>query len=431
MGLATAGTPSWWWGGACSGTQLEGSAPCSDTFRWEAAGRLPSSADGNGFAQHFEEDFALLRDLGLTHWRTSLDWARLEPIEGFHDGAAVEHSLEVLSAARRAGLAPWVCLHHRSSPGWFADDLGGFSDDHAREYLWARHVDWMAETFGHLVEGWFGISQPVNVAAQGWFMGEMPPGNADPLAFATTLESLYLANHVAWRLLRGGDPPVATVMNLHPFGTAGGTGANDGAASAAAAVAQSYDDVVWGSWIRAMRDGVIFLPGRPPIEVPDLAGSFDLIGFSYYSGVCAEADGSTSRAWPEGRPLDQFGRSVWPEGMGIVLRRLAQELPGRPVVVAETGVATADDELRASALDETFAEVAAAADEGVDVRGVFAWSPIDTWEWEAGFTANFGVADIDRNLRPSAEVLRDWATRGQSTPTSAPGGARRGPAPGD
>ena len=416
----------WWWGAGFSGTQLEGSASCSDTARWEAAGRLPASGNGNDFARRYAEDFDLLAGLGLTRYRTSLDWARLEPIEGYHDGAAVEHALEVLTAARAAGLAPWVCLHHRSTPGWFADDLGGFSDEHARSYHWARHVDWMGETFGDLVEGWLGISQPVNVAAHGWFMGEMPPGNADPAAFIRTLEGLYLANHIAWRLLRSGSAPVATIMNLHPLGSAVETDAPPGAASAAAAIAQSYDDVVWGSWIRALRDGVIALPGRSPIEVPDLAGSFDLVGFSYYSGVCAQADGSTTRAWPEGRPIDQFGRSIWPEGMGIVLRRLASELPGKPLLVAETGVATADDE---RALDATFAEVADAVRDGADVRGLFVWSPIDTWEWEAGFEANFGVADIERNLRPSAQVVRDWATHGRRQATTAPSGGRPGPSP--
>lgn len=407
---------SLWWGGGFSGTQLEGAAPCSDTASWESDGRLPASGDGIGFARRFAEDFDLLAGLGLTRLRLSLEWARLEPIEGYHDEAAVEHALAVLGAARDAGLAPWVCLHHRSTPGWFADDLGGFSDEHARSYHWARHVDWMAQTFGHTVEGWFGIHQPVNLAASGWYLGEMPPGRTDPAAFVRNLEGLYLANHVAWRLLRGGGPPVATVMNLHPFGSLADPTDKEGATAAADAVAESYDDVVWASWIRALRDGVISLPGSTAIELPDLAGSFDLIGFSYYSGVAARADGSTSREWPSGKPVDQFGRAVWPEGLGVVLRRLAEELPGRPLLVADTGVATDDDELRSSALDTTFTEVANARAQGVDVRGVFVWSPIDTWEWEAGFTARFGVADQDRSLRPSAEVLRRWTAPNLTPP---------------
>ena len=411
----------WWWGGAFSGTQVEGSAACSDTARWEAAGRLPPSGHGNGFAQRFAEDFQLLAGLGLTRLRLSLDWARLEPIEGYHDGAEVEHALEVLDSARRTGLAPWVCLHHRSTPGWFVDDLGGFGDERARDYQWARHVDWVAETFGHLVEGWLGIHQPVNLAAHGWFTGAMPPGDADPVGFSRTLEGLYLANHVAWRLLRGGGAPVATIMNLHPFGASVGEDAPTSEVEAAAAVAQTYDEVVWNSWIRALRDGVVALPGRTPIEIPDMAGSFDLIGFSYYSAVGARANGDTTRAWPNGLPTDQFNRSLWPEGMGTVLRRLATELPGRPLLVAETGVATADDELRATMLDAYFGEVAAAVHDGVDVRGLCVWSPIDAWEWEKGFAATYGVADIDRNLRDSAAVVQAWTTNGDLRTESTTG----------
>jgi len=416
----------WWWGGAFSGTQLEGSAPCSDTASWESAGRLPPSANGNGFADRFADDFALLAGLGLTRIRTSIEWARLEPIEGFHDGEAVEHALAVLTAAGEAGLAPWVCLHHRSTPRWFADDLGGFTDERARTYHWARHVDWMAQTFGHLVEGWFGINQPVNVAAHGWFTGEMPPGDADPAAFVRNLEALYLANHVAWQQLRGSGTPVATVMNLHPLCGAGEDADTPAVRVAAEAVAQSYDDVIWNSWIRALRDGVIALPGRPAIELPDLAGSFDLIGFSYYSAVCAQADGSTTRRWPLDRPPDQFHRSIWPEGMGRVLRRLARELPGRPLVIAETGVATDDEALRSTTLDATFSEVADAVHDGADVQGLFLWSPIDAWEWEGGFDVTFGVADLARNLRPSAEVLREWTNSPASSTPSGPDRPRGG-----
>ena len=43
------------------------------------------SGGGNGFASRYAEDFALLAELGLTHHRLSMDWARLEPDDGVHD----------------------------------------------------------------------------------------------------------------------------------------------------------------------------------------------------------------------------------------------------------------------------------------------------------------------------------------------------------
>ena len=113
-----------WWGTASSSTQSEGAAPASDWFRWEQAGRAPRSGDGNGFATRFAQDFELFAGLGLTHHRLSIEWARVEPVEGRHDAEAVAHYREVLAAAARVGISPWVCLHHFTLPRWFAASGG-------------------------------------------------------------------------------------------------------------------------------------------------------------------------------------------------------------------------------------------------------------------------------------------------------------------
>lgn len=412
--------PDFWWGTSACSTQTEGAAPTSDMGRWEAEGRVPPSGDGNGFAQRYAEDFALFAGLGLTHHRLTLDWARLEPLDGYHDPETVEHYQQMLAAAADAGVQVWVGLHQRTSPGWFADDLGGFANDRARTYHWPRHVDWMAETFGDQVFGWTGIHQPVNLTNAGWMSGDMPPGEASVAGFTKALESLLLANHDAWRLLSGGDRPVATVMNLSPLfpiAPEGRAGAAD-AADAARAMAAGYDQAMWGSWIRALTDGVIDIPGRPIVEIPDMAGSFDIIGFSYYSAISVFADGTTD-TYPPDMPTDDFGRSMWPEGMGITLRRLADELPGRPLMVAECGVGSDNDDLRCEVMEGNLTQIADAMADGIDVRGVFHHTGVDSWEWDRGFDVHFGLADAKRNLRPSAEVARRWTTG--SSPASHSG----------
>lgn len=397
-----------WWGTAASSNQAEGSAPRSDWRRWEDQGRVPRSLDGNGFGSRYAEDFALFAEHGLTHHRLSLEWARLEPEEGKHDPEAVEHYRSMLTAARDAGVDVWVCLHHFTLPGWFGDDQRGFLDERGRSYHWARHVDFVAETFGDLVHGWKPINEPVAYAFAGFLMGQFPPGRASLEDFAEAYEATLLAQHEAWRLLRSGEQPVCTIMNLQPVHPAVRSREPD-ELDAARANARLFDDVIFTTWIRALRDGILAVPSRPLLEVPEMAGSFDLIGFSYYNANSVYADLSTG-PYPADARVGPMGYAPWPEGLGIVLRRLADELPRRPLVVAELGFGTDDDEWRTDLLRDSLRQVESAIDDGVDVRGVFHWTGVDNYEWDHGFDVRFGLFDRDRNGKGSAALAKAWAT---------------------
>src|SRR5271154_3192201 len=86
------------WGTGASSTQCEGAAPASDWWHWERDGHAPRSGDGNGFGSRYADDFALLAELGLTHHRLSIEWARVEPAPGVHDERAVAHYRDMLRA---------------------------------------------------------------------------------------------------------------------------------------------------------------------------------------------------------------------------------------------------------------------------------------------------------------------------------------------
>jgi beta-glucosidase len=376
---------TFFWGTAASSTQAEGAAPASDWFALEQAGVMPVSGDGNGFTTRYAEDFQLYASYGLTHHRLSIEWARIEPAEGRRDDVAIEHYVSVLSAARAAGISPWVCLHHFTLPGWFTElGEGGFVDDRARSYYWARHVAFCAETFGDLVFGWKPINEP---AAYSMLYYRGAARRRDVLG------ATLLAQRDAWRELRGGGKPVATIHNLSPvFGTS-----------------PQLNALLWDIWMRADRDGILELPGRVPREVPDLQEACDLVGFSYYSAT--GVDEGQMVLYPPGARVGPMGYAPWSEGLGIVLRRLHDELPGRPLLICEHGVGTDDDEWRCDVLQESLQFVAEAHRDAVDVRGFFHWTGVDNYEWNHGYTVPFGCFTRDREARASAELLRSFASR--------------------
>ena len=162
-------------------------------------------------------------------------------------------------------------------------------------------------------------------------------------------------------------------------------------------------DTLWAPGLGLFRDGVLRVRGRDPIERPDLAGSFDLIGFSYYAAMGLAAGQMTIH--PPGAPVSPLGYGIWADGVGVVLDRLHAELPGTPLLVAEFGIGTDDDSERSAYLERGLEVVHDALARGVDVRGFFHWTAVDNYEWLHGFDVSFGLLDRDRQVRSSAQVL--------------------------
>jgi beta-glucosidase len=163
--------------------------------------------------------------------------------------------------------------------------------------------------------------------------------------------------------------------------------------------------------MRADRDGVLDLPGRVPREIPDLREACDLVGFSYYSAIGIDDEGRQT-PYPPGARTGPLGYAPWSEGIALVLRRLHDELPGRPLLVCEHGVGTDDDEWRVDVLQESLEYLSDAIADGVDVRGFFHWTGVDNYEWDRGFEVPFGLFTRDREPRGSAELLRSYASAG-------------------
>ena len=296
----------------------------------------------------------------------------------------------MLTAARAAGVSPWVCLHHFTLPGWFTEmGEGGFVDDRARSYFWARHVAFCAETFGDLVFGWKPINEP------GAYAGiYFQTARRFDVSGRDAARAARRVARAARRRQAGRDDP-QPLARLRRGDTVPPT-------------EDRRSTMTWDVWMRADRDGVLELPGRATREVPDLREACDLIGFSYYTATGIGDDGKIV-PYPPGARVGPMGYAPWSEGLGIVLHRLHDELPGRPLLICEHGVGTDDDEWRCDVLRESLSIVEEAIADGIDVRGFFHWTGVDNYEWIHGFDVPFGCFTRDREPRGSAELLRDYA----------------------
>jgi beta-glucosidase len=391
---------SFMWGTGASSTQCEGAAPASDWWAWERAGHAPLSGDGNGFAARYAEDFRLLAGLGLRHHRLSIEWSRVEPEPGRHDPAAVAHYRDILAAALEAGVKPWVCLHHFTLPRWFADS-GGFRSKSNRVNTWARHVDFIAETFGDLVRGWQPVNETNYYAFAAYLGLGWPPGHNDLAECVQVSRAIQLATAEAAVRLRSTGAPVASIFGLSDI-----RALDDSPETSR--LAGLLNDLNWRAGLELFRDGVLRVPGLEPIERPDLAGSFDLIGFSFYSTTGIRRGARVP--YPPGAPVSPLGYGIWADGLGLVLDRLHQTLPGTPLLVAEYGIGTSDDTQRAAYLESGLQVTSDAIARGVNVHGLFHWTAVDNYEWRNGYDIQFGIIGRNRVVRPSAGVLQREAT---------------------
>ncbi|BCJ61998.1 family 1 glycosylhydrolase [Micromonospora endophytica] len=378
--------PIRWWGTASSAVQAEGAWAGDNWYAWERAGHAPESGDGNGFAERYRDDLALLARWGFTDHRLSVNWARVLPEPDRVDPTAVAHYREVLAAGRDAGLRMWVTLLHTALPQWLADQ-GGLLGPEAEEH-WRRWVHRVADEFGDLVDGWMPVNNPTSFAQKAYLSGTFPPGVSSLPEFLQALVAVHRADFEAASYLRASGRPVCANESLTHLVPA------DDSPEAAAAVAQ-WDAVVWGSWLSLARSD-------------EYADAFDHYGFSYYAATAVDGSGQP-RPYPFDAAPGPLGYVPWAGGLAEVLSRLERELPGRSFVVAELGYGGDDDAARADYLGRALRHVDDARGAGVNVDGVFLWTGIDNYEWLAGDKVPFGLFDRERRPRPSAELVRQLA----------------------
>jgi Glycosyl hydrolase family 1 len=126
------------WGAAMASHQVEGGNVNNYYWEWEHVSDTPfveSSGDAVDHYHRWREDLDLLAGAGLTAYRFSLEWSRIEPEEGELSRAALEHYRRVVEGCRARGLAPVVTLNHLSTPRWFHHDgswLGPTAADRSR-----------------------------------------------------------------------------------------------------------------------------------------------------------------------------------------------------------------------------------------------------------------------------------------------------------
>ena len=446
--LATGLPPGFLWGVATASYQIEGAATEDGRTPsiWDTFARVPGAVvngdNGDVACDHYHRmpaDVALMKSLGVDCYRFSVAWPRVQPGgRGPINPAGIGFYERLVDELLENGIAPWVTLYHWDLPQELEDAGGWPARDTAH-----RFADYAALVFERLqdrVDTFTTLNEPWCSAVLGYHLGVHAPGRKDFDASLAATHHLLLGHGLAVQRLRSLETRPHTYGITLNMGTAdplGDTAEDRDAARRADGMGLRLylDPLRHGAYPADVVEDLAARGSALPVRDGDLdviSTPFDVLGVNFYFGqdfAGTDLEGNTRdaagepvvRAVAPDTPRTAMNWPITPERFTRLLVRLHHDYPNLPMVITENGAAFDDrpdesgfvaDDDRTAYLAAHIAAVAAARDQGADVRGYFAWSLLDNFEWAEGYAKRFGIVHVDyetqqRTPKQSALWFRD------------------------
>lgn len=404
------------WGAATSAYQVEGAwnAGGKGESIWDrfchTPGKIQDGETGDVACDHYHlwaEDIALMRRMGLRAYRFSVSWPRVIPAgQGAINPPGLDFYDRLVDALLEAGIRPFPTLYHWDLPqalhergGWASRDLCGCFADYAA--LLVRRL-------GDRVGQWVTFNEPWVIEFVGYSKGEHAPGLQDDRLALQVAHNLLVAHGLAAQAMRAARPQVEVgiVLNMTPP-----EAADDSPEDRATAERLWQENEGWflspllqahyppAAWEARAHVAPAVRPG----DLALIAQQLDFLGVNYYSRHVVK-DGAFVSTVP-GSEYTEMGWEVQAPALRRLLLRLKRDYPIPPLYITENGAAFADeigadgrvhDPRRLHYLREHLSQSRLAIEDGVDLRGYFAWSLLDNFEWSFGYTKRFGLVYVDR-----------------------------------
>jgi beta-glucosidase len=441
------------WGAATAAYQIEGAAAADgrtpsiwDTFS-ETPGRVIGGHTGHIATDHYHryrDDVALMKRLGLTSYRFSVSWSRVQPAgAGPANPAGLDFYRRLVDELLSNGIKPWLTLYHWDLPQPIEDAGGWPARDTAERF--AEYASIVHGALGDRVEHWTTLNEPWCSSFVGYAAGDHAPGRRDPASAVRAAHHLLLGPGLAVDAIRAARPEskVGITLNLYAISAASERPEDQEAARRIDGLCNTYwlDPVLRGRYpddivndlgsvtdFTHVRDGDLQIISRP----------LSMLGINYYSRhVLAAPDpgpdgtidwrgGGKANAYPgsegvrfvqRGVPVTAMDWEIDAPGLTEVLQRVSLEYPAVPIYITENGAAfhdevspdgTVNDVDRREYFAAHLRACHDAIESGVPLHGYFAWSLLDNFEWAWGYTRRFGLVYVDylnQTRTPKASAL--------------------------
>jgi beta-glucosidase len=416
--------PDFLWGAATAAYQIEGSpladgAGASIWHRFShTPGRTANGDTGDVACDHYyryASDIGLMRELGLQAYRLSIAWGRIYPEgKGRINQAGLDFYSRLTDKLLEAGIIPNVTLYHWDLPAAL-DDRGGWLNPDIAEWF-GDYAATMFDALADRVPMWATINEPLVVMDGGYMNGNLAPGHRNMYEAPIVTHNLLRAHGrgvQAFRARNARDSRIGLVVNLDRKYPASDSRQDEEAVARAHAYGneQYLDPVLLGRYPAKLRE--IFGDAWPDWPDEDLAlikQPLDYVGVNYYTRLVVKHDEThppiNVGVEPQVDALHtEMGWEVFPLALTHILTWLKERYGDIPLYITENGSAFMDppeaidgrieDPLRVEYLRSHLHAIRDAIQQGVNLRGYFAWSLLDNYEWSHGYTKRFGIVHVN------------------------------------
>lgn len=400
-------------GAATAAYQIEGGQDAGQGMSiWDsfaATGRnVVGQETGEIACDHYNrwpEDLDLLKDAGFDAYRFSFAWPRILPQgTGAINQDGLDYYDRLIDGMLERDLKPFATLYHWDLPSAL-QDKGGWLNRDVANWL-ADYAELVYQKFGSRLSKIATINEPWCVSFLSHYLGVHAPGYRDLRATARAMHHVLLAHGTTIERLRGlGANDLGIVLNLE-F-------AKEATQSAEDVAAADLWDSIYNKWFLG---GVFkqnypqnvmdvlqpYMPENYQDDMSVIGAPLDWLGINYYTRSHMKHDASVPNfqiaSVPGPLEKTDLGWEIYPQGLTELLKRVANDYTDLPLYVTENGLADAalfDDQLRVKYYDQHYKAALQAKQEGVDLRGYFAWSLLDNYEWAEGYDKRFGMVHVD------------------------------------
>jgi beta-glucosidase len=425
--------PDFKWGVSAAAYQTEGGWDSDGKGKsiWDVfsntKGKTFQDENGNiacDFYRRYTHDIILMAKLKIPNFRFSLSWSRIIPSgNGKVNPVGIEFYNRVIDFCHEMGIEPWITLYHWDLPyelekkgGWTNRDIIGWFGD---------YVELCIRYFGDRVKNWMILNEPMVYTGAGYFLGVHAPGRKGLNNFLAAAHHSAMCQSEGGRIVRSmlKDAYIGTTFScsyVEPFGKS----INDGMA------AHRVDVLLNRLFVEPLaglgypvNDLKLLRRLEPFIRDGDeskLAFDMDFIGVQNYtremvshSHFIPMIKAKIIRADKRNVEITEMNWEVYPESIYEMLLKFSKYKNFKEIIVTENGAAFPDvmvngkihDLKRINFLEQYINQVLRAKREGVNVKGYFAWSLTDNFEWAEGYKPRFGLVYVDFNTQD--RIIKD------------------------